>query len=167
MICIASIIDTYATSTKANSYAYNDLVMAAVEISHGDRWTWEKVCRIGEDKFMEEEFWNVPAAKKKDGSWKYRTYLDGSYTSAKSIIGTALEMGIALTDEADQPKGKTALQNEIKEAKGAGSESEKTSVEKVQIMLASIRAVYDKELDHGLRAEMRSLIVGLAAEVCA
>jgi hypothetical protein len=165
---IESIIDTYATAEKADTFAYNDLVTAATQLSFGDKIVWELECRKGEDIYMEKEFHNIPEAKKKNGTWKYRTYLNGSYTSAKSIIGTALELGIPITDTSGEhaiPKGKTALQNEIKAAKGADSENEKSNRDKIKIMLSSVKALYSKEEDFGERSRIRSIVDEFRTEV--
>lgn len=75
------------------------------------RELWEAGLRIGEDTWCENNFYDVPEAKhtrgKLAGTWKYRTILPGPYTSAKSVLGTAIERGTAI-----ETKGKSALQKE-------------------------------------------------------
>lgn len=76
------------------------------------RTMWEGQLRIGEDRWCETNFGDVPEAKhvkgKLAGTWKYRTILPGPYTSAKSVIGTAIERG----STGIFTKGKSALQKE-------------------------------------------------------
>lgn len=83
------------------------------------RENWEADVRIGEDEWLNDHYDRTPetvhdkGARK--GQWKYRTLLKGTgWPEAKSILGTAIELGIDPI-----PLGKTAVQNAIKQAKEA------------------------------------------------
>lgn len=54
--------------------------------------------------------------KKRNGSYKYRTFLPNTYCSAKSVISTAIENSIPLFVEGEL-RGKTAIQRDIKRLK--------------------------------------------------
>jgi len=87
--------------------------------------------RPGEDKYMEEMH---PDKKiKRTGKWKY-SYLPAAYRSAKSVVGTALDLNIALTE-----KGKTQLEKECKQAKTSVKEDSFKRAIKLVNNLASLR----------------------------
>lgn len=52
--------------------------------------------------------------RKKNGDYKYRTFLPAAYTSAKSVICNALDNGVSLFDSNGDPRGKSALSSAIK-----------------------------------------------------
>lgn len=56
--------------------------------------------------------------KDRGGEYKYRTFLPNSYSSAKSVISNAIEKNINVFDTSGKAKGKTALQQELKDTKG-------------------------------------------------
>lgn len=70
-----------------------------------------------EDEWMTANFASDPNAKTKGGKWKYRTYLPKAYSSAKSVVSSALKLNIDIRD-----KGKTELQNKIKDVKSGYSD---------------------------------------------
>lgn len=88
----------YVVSEKSSETAFGDLRSLAVDAQIEGIETKEdfyKFLRDGEDEFMSEYYGDDPAAVKKDGSWKYRTYLPGKYSSAKSVLGKAFDNRVA------------------------------------------------------------------------
>lgn len=55
-------------------------------------------------------------SRKRNGTYKYRTFLPNTYCSAKSVISTAIENSIPLFAEGEL-RGKTAIQKDIKKLK--------------------------------------------------
>jgi hypothetical protein len=127
----------YDIAHESTEGAYNTLVYAAVEADCYSKDTWILYTQPAEDEYM-TRFHNEPESRKKDGTWKYRTYLPSAYSSAKSVIGSALDLNLPLIGENGKPMGKSALQNAIKSGK-EGTTEEKTRVDKVNIMLDSIK----------------------------
>jgi len=127
----------YDIAHESTEGAYNTLVYAAVEADCYSKDTWILYTQPAEDEYM-TRFHNEPESRKKDGTWKYRTYLPAAYSSAKSVIGSALDLNLPLLGENGKPVGKSALQSSIKGAKD-GTTEEKSRVDKVNIMLDSIK----------------------------
>jgi len=108
-------ITNYAVSGKGADEGYRHVREVAVEVFNEFLNKDERLdafsvkCREGEDEFMEANYLKDPNAKhtagKRKGEWKYRTYLPGSYNTAKSALNNALEAGV---DPAGV--GKTALE---------------------------------------------------------
>lgn len=107
-------ISGYAVSGKASDAAYNGLrdqaalsftLFADPTLAAED---FASDCRSAEDEFMSVNYASDANAKhtsgKKQGEWKYRTYLPQAYNSAKSALIKAMEAGINPAN-----KGKTAL----------------------------------------------------------
>ena len=106
---------------------------------------------IGEEEYMVDHFSDVPEARKKNGQWKFRTYLPGSYTSSRSVIVTALELGISVSN-----KGKTAIQKEIKLHKD-NSKEVKSDYQKALGVVTTLHKIYIK-LDDEEQNSISSLI---------
>lgn len=137
MSILESIVQ-FDVAKESDTQAYGVLVDAArFGDSVSDKESFNFLCGLGETDYMERFHHNSEGAKKKSGEWKFRTFLPASYSSAKSVIGSALELGIPLADENGKSKGKSALQRAIKEAKD-DSKEEKTDLEKAQGMLDSV-----------------------------
>lgn len=67
-----------------------------------------------------------------------------AYRSNKSVLLAAAEYGIVLLDGDGKVKGKTAVEKEIKEAKG-----EKTPMEKFKVVMGTLATVADKLVMEG------------------
>ena len=67
----------------------------------------------------------------------------GAYRSAKSVALKALEVGVCLLYEKGKPKGKTQVENEIKEL---ANESVKTPLDKFRSTMNTATAIGDKLL---------------------
>ena len=63
--------------------------------------------------------------------------MPGAYRSAKSVLKNAIKAGIPLLDGDGSPRGKTAIEKDIKAAKDAAKD-EKTPEEKAFIMAKSL-----------------------------
>lgn len=117
VISNAATLEASKEVTKEASEGMFNGLIATVELDNTcspevQRVTWESTLRHGEDKWLEDNFSEMPEAKhkkgKREGQWKYRTLLPNPYTSAKSVIGNAIEKGISVVG-----KGKSAIQKEI------------------------------------------------------
>ena len=126
----------YDIANESTEGAYNTLVYAAVEAHCNVKEEWEIYTLPAETEYM-QRFHNEPEHRKKDGSWKY-SRLPSAYRSAKSVIGSALDLNLPLIGENGKPVGKSALQNAIKSGKESTT-GEKTRLDKVNIMLSSIK----------------------------
>ena len=141
MSILESIVQ-FDVANESTSAAYNTLAGEACQCA-GGKSAWESFLLPSESEYM-QRFHNIEDAKKKSsGDWKFRTYLPKAYTSAKSVLGTALDLGIPIIDSNGMVVGKSALQASIKEAKD-GDKDEKTIPEKVDWMLNSIGKLADK-----------------------
>jgi hypothetical protein len=140
MSILESIVQ-FDVAKESDTQAYGVLVDAArFGDSVSDKESFNYLCQLGETDYMERFHHNTEGAKKKSGEWKFRTFLPPAYSSAKSVIGTALELHIPLVDENYNNMGKSALQRAIKEAK-EGSKETKTELEKAQGMLDSVAKI--------------------------
>lgn len=108
-----------------------------------DRPKWEAQVRIFEDEYMEKTQGKNDDAKTKGrgkeakGSrWKYAKYLPKSWSSSKSVCGSAIEHGVKI----DSTSGKTATEQKIKDIKN-DLKSEKTPKEKFTIAMDTARKV--------------------------
>ena len=142
MSILESIIQ-FEVSKESDAQAYNSLGQTVASHSIIDRYILNSFCRVGETDFMEKFHHNTDGARKKDGSWKFRTYLPAAYSSAKSVLGSALDAGIPILDSEGKVKGKSALQKSIKTHKDTTTE-EKSNVDKAQIMLRSVIKIIKK-----------------------
>jgi len=79
----------------------------------------------------------------KSGKWKFRTYLPKGYSSAKSVLRNAIDLGVLPSDE---KIGKTALERRVKEAKKETS-SGRGKTEKTLNTLDWVRNVKDALYD--------------------
>ena len=100
--------------------------------------TFLELARTQEHNYMLDNFNDEPNAKHKSGYWKFRTYLPQSYTSSKSVVVTALELGLDITN-----LGKTAIQKLIKQQKASDSIG-KSDFEKAQIVLNTLGKLFVK-----------------------
>lgn len=113
---------------QASEDMFNGLLRSVPEMGGNitpeeHRRIWEANLRFGEDAYCEENFADVEEQAKhqkgkRKGEWKYRTLLPGPYTSAKSVIGKALERGVDV-----RGKGKSQIQKESNEAASEGGEN--------------------------------------------
>lgn len=153
----------YDVAAESDSQAYNNLVITCYNAGINGKQEWESTCRGYEDEYMATFHADTEGAQKKDGSWKYRTLLPGAYTSAKSVIGSALDAGIPIVDSEINPIGKSALQKQINTSKAEDKE-EKTNLEKVQVMLDSIGKIVEKS-DSAERSAINSAILDLYMDI--
>lgn len=96
---------------------------------------FDNVTTIGENKWFEKNFSDDPDAKKKNGSWKARTYLPKSYSSAKSVIRKGLGLG---TVNEDAVIGKTELESLNREASKSPLAPFEVRIKKLQEYTASM-----------------------------
>ena len=108
----------YAVAEESNGQAYNKILAGVVEAGVDSKEGMLQHCMVAEDEYMEEFYGDVSDAKKKNGDWKYRTYLPAAYSTAKSVIGNALDHGVPLVVDGEY-RGKTALEAAIKASKEA------------------------------------------------
>lgn len=85
--------------------------------------------------------------------------MPGAYRSAKSVLKNAIKAGIPLLDAEGEPRGKTAIEKDIKAAKDAAKD-EKSPDEKALIMAKGFIQFcgkhgidYDAVLDTALKGE--------------
>lgn len=118
------------------------------------RESWEADVRIGEDEWLAAHYDRTPETVHdkgaRAGQWKYRTLLKGTgWPEAKSILGTAIDLGIDPVD-----MGKTAVQNAIKQVKEAhelgvmnGDDTSNTPFGKYQLALNRFAKAYRAFVD--------------------
>jgi len=70
--------------------------------------------------------------------------METAYRSSKSVINRAIKVNVELLDEHGTPKGKTAVENECKEAEGA-----KSNEDKALGLLTTVSKVIDKMIEEG------------------
>ena len=106
----------YAVAEESNGQAYNKMLLGVAEGNITTKEELQTYTQTAEDAYMSAFHAEDEAARKKDGSWKYRTYLPAAYSTAKSVIGNALDNGVPLI-VGGEARGKTALEKATKEAK--------------------------------------------------
>jgi len=161
-VSILESIVQFDVANESTSAAYNTLAGEACQCA-GGKSAWESFLLPSESEYM-QRFHNIEDAKKKStGDWKFRTYLPKAYTSAKSVLGTALDLGIPIIDANGIVVGKSALQAAIKEAKD-GDKEEKSIPEKVEAMLDSVRKLVDKA-DFGELGDVANMVTNLESYI--
>lgn len=130
----------FRLSEKAASNAFTQLVEKAQNFPRAKEFY--EYCDGIEKQYMDENYPNhykrkstgeffksgttLPAravatdfthCKKRNGQYKYRVFLPNAYSSAKSVIGNALDKSIPLKRADGSFKGKTELQKDIKSIK--------------------------------------------------
>lgn len=118
-----------------------------------DRKVWESSIREFENEYMQATQKGNPAAKTKGrgktaSRWKYAKYMPKSWSSAKSVCGGAIELGISI----DEDSAKTATEQAIKDAK-SDLKIEKTPREKFDIAMETARKVLSS-IDEQERADI-------------
>jgi len=117
------------------------------------RRAWENSLKPGEDAWCEDNFGAVMEARhakgKKAGQWKYRTILPNPYTSAKSILGTAIELGINTLGV-----GKTEIQKAIKKARNGTQVDPLIESTKFVKAIDKARVLYDQCVDPVIKGAM-------------
>ena len=73
------------------------------------------------------------------------TKMPTAYRSAKSVINSAISLDIELLEEDGTPRGKSAVEKDIKEAK----QTEKSNADKILQLLSTVSALIDKANDEG------------------
>lgn len=124
----------FRLSEKSANNAFKHLLEKAGNYSRSEDFYSD--CAITEKVYMDENYFNhwklpdgtfvesavgvqVPKTavfcKKKNGEYKYRVFLPNAYTSAKSVVGNAIDKSLSLKGVDGKFKGKSALQKELKE----------------------------------------------------
>lgn len=101
----AELADDMADTRRGT--AWDALVVTHKQFKEDDKWL--EALRVEEDKYMEDMYGDIPAAKKADGEWKYRKFnftnedgekttggLPMAYLSAKSTIKQAREHSVKM-----------------------------------------------------------------------
>lgn len=159
-------ITKYAVAGAASTDAFAELREAAVDLIADNAHAMDPpqiaemfgdVCRDAEDSFMETNYATDPDAKhtagKRNGQWKYRTFLPPAYSSAKTEITKGIEAGLDIQD-----KGKSAL---AKERKAATSTPETDGEKIIRLTAALKRAILAVEDPDDRRAFRQSSINAL------
>lgn len=122
----------FAVSEQAGADAWGTMLHETIErAAHRDENSFGRLTAVWEDGYKQDT-----------GS----STMPGAYRSAKSVLKNAIKAGIPLLDEAGKPRGKTAIEKDIKAAKDAAKD-EKTPEEKAYIMARTLIQFCEK---HGL-----------------
>ena len=132
----------YAVAEESNTNAYKSLADTVVQGNIHTPDMFLDFVEDGEREYMESYHADNPDAKKKDGTYKYRTYLPKAYNTGKSVLKNALECGIPIMVEGEIV-GKSALEKQIKESREGDSE-EKSDYDKAVIVVGTLAKLYDK-----------------------
>jgi len=127
-------------SKESAGSVWDDLRVSSVGHSRED-WLYQ-VVRPVEDAYMEKYHAGDPKAKKSTGTWKYRTYMSNSWSSAKSVVAQGLEMQIDMGN-----LSKSQTEKAIKAANKAltqASRVPKTEVEKFDIVMGTAIKIFAK-----------------------
>ena len=157
-ILTAAVSDEQADlSQQAEGSMWDDMRGDAISYVAADGWDaygWLNHVRVFEDEYMTYAYDTIPAAKKKDGSWKYRefNYVDTAgndqkgglpmkWHSAKSVLKNALDRQAVF----DSTTGKTQLEKENQaHKKGQDTPTPKTEEEKFKIVMETARKIWQK-----------------------
>jgi len=132
----------YAVAVESNTNAYKSLAMEIVQANIHTPDMFLDHVEDGEREYMESYLADDEAAKKKDGSWKYRSYLPKAYNTGKSVLKNALECGIPIMQDGEVV-GKSALEKQIKAEREEGEE-EKSDYDKTIIVCETLAKLYYK-----------------------
>ena len=125
----------FAVSEQASSDAWGTMLRETIEAgAHRDENAFGRLTDTWQEEYKQET-----------GS----ATMPGAYRSAKSVLKNAIKGGIPLLDGEGQPRGKTAIERDIKAAKDAAKDT-KTPEEKA-IGLARTFVQYCAK--HGLHVE--------------
>lgn len=134
-------ITQFSVGERSTGDAWNKLVLSCADVVSTKEDLNDYLLPY-EEKFMETFFSEEPTAKTNSGKWKFRTFMPKAYPSAKSTIGSALEVGISLLDENNNPVPKSIIAKQIKLAKS--DSTEKTPYEKAVGHINSINNLLPK-----------------------
>jgi len=132
----------YAVAEESNANAYKSLADVVVQANIHTPDMFLDFVEDGEREYMDAYHADNEDAKKKDGTYKYRTYLPKAYNTGKSVLKNALECGIPIMVEGEIV-GKSALEKQIKESREGDSE-EKTDYDKALVVVETLAKIYDK-----------------------
>lgn len=127
--------DQHALADEAGSNVFGDLAGSATSATV--RKEWEESIRPFEDQYMNEQV-TAPDKIKKNGEYKYRTFLPKAWSSAKSVVGQAIEYGIVLNADSK----KTATEENIKVAKNLLNP--KSQKQRFDIVMGTARKIANK-----------------------
>ena len=137
------VVDEAATEMKADNFE----TMRSLLSRFTSRPAAEDFLTRNETAWVEGSYPTDKIKRTKAGKIKnFTELLPGPYSSAKSVLLSAIENGIAFYDADGEPIGKTAMQGKNKEAS-------KTPEEKIAAMLDSIFKVLPQCADMGGMAE--------------
>jgi len=100
-----------------------------------DRWMQHIIDPVRSSWMEMNHGSNQDAKKKKDGSWKYRTYMPPAFNTALAVAHKGLRAGITNMEG----KGKTAVEQEYKDR----SKIQKTEMEKFDCMIKNCRKQFE------------------------
>ncbi len=159
-------ITKYAVSGKASTEAFGELRDVAVSLikSAGQSGVrvepqelandFNECCHEAEVEFMEINYANDPDAEhtagKRNGQWKFRTFLPGAYSSAKTELGKGLEAGLDVED-----KAKSALTKERK----AATTTPETDGEKITRLTTALKRAIAAVSEEGDRRGYRQAAI--------
>jgi hypothetical protein len=109
----------FAVSEQASTDAWGTMLRETISMpAHRDENAFGRLTDTWQEEYKQE----TGAAT-----------MPGAYRSAKSVLKNAIKGGIPLLDAEGEPRGKTAIEKDIKAAKDAAKDT-KTPEEKASIM---------------------------------
>ena len=140
---LSNVISEYVVNEQHASDKWATMVTIAYNGNY-DADGWKAYYESAEeDQAHRRELGGEEIARTKAGKVIASKAFPKTWNTDKSIIGKALKEGVELVDENGNPKGKTAIQNEYREAAAEGKE-EKTVLEKLQIAANTYNSLYAK-----------------------
>jgi hypothetical protein len=160
---VFELITSYKLCELSEGKAYPQLVKCGIEYrkecnasaATPTKEGFNKYLMDGEVKYMEETH---PSEKTKSGKWKF-SKLPKAYRSAKSVIGSAIDLGLELREDLfpDKFKGKTALEKEIKATTEKVSEDAFKRAIRLVNNVVSLRDKLDINERDGLDAHIKTV----------
>ena len=137
---VADIVVGYEAEKLSGTDNYKRMVQVALDSHCYDKASYLVALLPGELEVLEFRKLQGENVQTKTGKWKMsKVCTNSTYSSTKAVIAGALDLGISLTDDDGNIKGKSALESEIKEGK-----PEKTPEEKVSTAFSTFINLYDK-----------------------
>ena len=181
---IAEAIKSYTATSVSDSDTFKSLMIEAYSHGLASSDQFAEHCFNGEKEVLDylEENHGVKATYRRkdgtiDGSKGTNGYklskvcsVESTYSSAKAVIGKALDSGVSLVNDDGSYKGKTQLEKEVREYKetqdtGAGGDSEEglnepelSEFEKAISVLGTLVKIQNK-LDSSDKAALRQAII--------
>ena len=161
---LSNVISDYVAGEQFQSDKWNKTVRIAYD-NHHDEDSWKDYCTSAEDdQASRREAQGEVIKRTKSGKVVASAAFPKTWNTDKAIIGKALHEGVSLVDADGEPKAKSALQNEYREA-AADAKVEKPAYEKITTVINAYQTLYRQLEDDSERRTIKDIMDAFHASV--